>query len=196
MLAAGGSARLGRPKQLERYRNRALLIHAAQLGNALSDDRVLVVLGAHRLKLLAALRRSGLALTAAFNRHWPKGMGSSLACGINLLPDGARAALILLTDQPGISLTDLNRLVNDWRRHPTTAVAAEYAGRVGVPAVLPRRMFRALGRLTGDAGARDLLRDVPRLVRVPMPNAAFDVDTETDVKRLRAGTRDDRASPA
>ena len=80
-------------------------------------------------------------------------------------------------------------------------VAAEYEGRPGVPALFPRSRFAELSRLDGAAGARHLLRaaaaapaaratsatsasGASRVVTLPCPEAAVDVDTITDYEAL------------
>ena len=56
-----------------------------------------------------------------------------------------------------------------------------------LPAIFPRSMFQALARLRGDTGARALLRrNSDRLVRVPMPSAAIDIDTPEDLLAVAA----------
>jgi molybdenum cofactor cytidylyltransferase len=58
---------------------------------------------------------------------------------------------------------------------------------MGVPAIFPRTMFRELAQLRGDVGARALLRrNADRVVRVPMPSAAVDVDTPEDLLAISA----------
>jgi molybdenum cofactor cytidylyltransferase len=64
--------------------------------------------------------------------------------------------------------------------------AARYEGRIGVPAVLPRRHWRALKALQGDQGARALLRGSKELTLVDMPEASLDIDTPADVEKLHA----------
>jgi molybdenum cofactor cytidylyltransferase len=60
-----------------------------------------------------------------------------------------------------------------------------YDGHVGVPAIFPRICFSELMQLRGDEGARAILeRNAYRLVRVPMPNAAVDLDTPADLAAL------------
>jgi len=91
---------------------------------------------------------------------------------------------VLLVDQPRVDAAALRRLVGAWRRRPGLPAAARYAGHAGVPAVLPRRHWRAVRALRGDEGARALLRDRP-VTLVELPEAAFDVDTPEDFRRLR-----------
>ena len=79
---------------------------------------------------------------------------------------------------------------DDRPRHVASlAAAARYDGRIGVPAILPRRLWTAIEQLGGDQGARALLRDAPSLTLVEMPGAALDIDTPADLLALRNGTR-------
>ena len=54
-----------------------------------------------------------------------------------------------------------------------------------MPAIFPRSAFRDLAELRGDVGAREVLRRNPdRVLRVPMPSAALDVNTPEDLLTL------------
>jgi CTP:molybdopterin cytidylyltransferase MocA len=186
LLAAGGSRRLGRPKQLVRRGLRPLLLHAlaAARGAPVADQDVVVVLGAEALRLRALLRRHAPRVRITANARWATGLASSLRAGLDAIPRGAAAAIVLLVDQPNVDAAALRRLVAAWRRRPHLPTAAHYLGRAGVPAILPRRAWRALRELDGDAGARALLRGA-EVTLVAMPEAAFDVDTPADLARLR-----------
>ena len=184
VLAAGASTRLGRPKQLHRYRGSTLLTRTAALAERMTPRRVVIVLGADRLRLRGHLRRAGVEARIAVNRAWQQGMASSLRTGIGALPTRARAALLLLVDQPRVGAADLDRLVACWRKSRQAPVAAHYAGQLGVPAILPRSVFRPLHRLHGDVGARHLLRAAPGVGRVSIAAAAIDLDTPDDVAAL------------
>lgn len=185
LLAAGESRRLGVPKQLLRRRGRPLLLHAldAARGAGLSAPLV-VVLGAHALRLRSLLRRRCPAACAVLNSRWRDGLASSLQAGLEAAPRGTQALLVLLVDQPDVDAAALRRLIAAWARHPNTAAAAHYSQRAGVPAILPRRSWRALLELRGDTGARTLLRAAAPLTLVAMPEAGFDVDTPADLARV------------
>jgi len=187
LLAAGGSSRLGRPKQLVRRRLKPLLLHAldAARGVPISDNEIVVVLGADTLRLRSLLRRRSPAVRVAANPRWATGLASSLRAGLAAAPRGVSAALVLLVDQPNVNAAALRRLLAAWRRRPTVPAASHYSGHAGVPAVLPRRLWRALGALDGDAGARALLRGSDTVIFVTMPEAELDVDTTADLARLR-----------
>ncbi|MEJ0008737.1 MAG: nucleotidyltransferase family protein [Steroidobacteraceae bacterium] len=150
----------------------------------LAGAAVTVVLGARAADIAPLLRHTGASVV--INREWAEGMGSSVRAGVARLPAAADAALLMLADQPAVSTDDLRRLVSSWRRQPHCMVAALYAGTVGVPAIFPREDFAALSALRGDTGARALLkRGGDRVVRVPLPSAALDIDTPEDLMKLQ-----------
>ena len=185
LLAAGGSRRLGYPKQLLRDPVRPMILRAVDAAEAVTPDRVLVVLGAHSLRLRALLARNHDNLTIVRNASWQDGIASSLIAGVNAVPPEARGILVLLTDQPGIRATSLRRLVEAWQRRPNRVVAAGYEGGAGVPAILPRRIWRRLRELEGDVGAKAVLSNAgSSTIVLNMPEAAFDVDTSDDRRRL------------
>lgn len=185
VLAAGAARRFGSPKQLVRVNGRPLLHAVIGRGVAVGGHAVIVVLGAYAAELAPLLRHT--PATVVVNRQWEEGMGSSLRAGVAALPGTAEAALVLLADQASVTAEDLRRLVGTWRRQPNQIVAAQYGSTVGAPAIFPRWSFGELGALRGDQGARVLLRrHADRLVRVPMPSAAIDIDTPEDLLTIEA----------
>ena len=188
VLAAGASRRLGQPKQLLRFRSKTLLRRALDVAASVSPLRTIVVIGAQAHRMRAHLQRTGTSARIVYNRHWAQGMGTSLRAGLKQLPPQARAALILLTDQPEISPRTIRKLLNAHRARPAFNIASMYENRLGVPAILPRHNWQRLRELDGDSGARDLLRDsaaAGRLISVPCPEASWDIDTPDDLAQLR-----------
>lgn len=184
VLAAGAATRFGSPKQLARLNGLPLLHLAVGRAVAIAGQSVTVVLGANAADLAPLLRHTGASML--INRDWTEGMGSSVRAGVAGIPAAADGALLMLADQPAVTADDLRRLVHAWRGQPNHIVAAQYAGTAGVPAIFAREDFAALASLRGDAGARALLRRAgDRLVRVPMPSAAIDIDTPEDLLKLQ-----------
>ena len=186
VLAAGGSSRLGTPKQLLRIRGQGLLSRAVEVAQKVTPGRVVVVLGADALKLRLLIRRRHPRTRTVKNPDWPDGMSGSLKTGLAALPEQAAAALLLLSDQPAVGEASLRRLIGAWRRRPGKAAAARYGGVRGAPAILPRRLWRQTRTLSGDVGIRNLLRQgkgSPTIVT--MPEAAWDIDTREDIESLR-----------
>jgi molybdenum cofactor cytidylyltransferase len=185
VLAAGESRRFGSQKQLVRIAGRPLLHTAVTRASEVTGSAVIVVLGCGAAELGALLKHSPGSIV--INQEWREGLSSSIRAGIARLPLTCAGAMLLLADQPLVSADDLRRLAGTWRKQPQYIAAALYSGTTGVPAIFPRSLFQALLQLRGDTGARSLLRrNTDRVVRVPMPSAAIDIDTPEDLLAVAA----------
>jgi molybdenum cofactor cytidylyltransferase len=192
LLAAGGSARMGRPKQLLPFHGRTLLRHAAETALETPCRPVVVVLGAGVEESRAEL--AGLDLHACEHPNWQTGMGSSIKLGVRraleLAPDLA-AVLITLCDQPLIRAADLGRLLDATLMSARPIIATRYPGSPGVPALFTRPTFPGLLAIDDAAGAKSLLLAAgDRVLTVPIPSALTDVDTPEDYARLTPGNGD------
>ena len=185
VLAAGASTRFGSAKQLVRIAGRPLLHTAVTRAAEVTGNSLVVVLGSGAAQLAPLLKHTPGSVV--INKDWREGLASSIRAGVARLPAACSAVMLLLADQAAVTADDLRRLAGSWRKQPQNIAAAVYGGAPGAPAIFPRSAFRALTELRGDAGARVLLRRNPdRLVRVPMPSAAIDVDTPEDLLALEA----------
>lgn len=183
VLAAGASRRLGQPKQLVKLAGRPALHIVVSNAVAVAGHAVTVVVGAHAREMTHLLAHSPASVIV--NRHWEEGMASSLRFGVASLPPACQAVMVLLGDQVAVTADDLKRLVSAWKGEESMIAASVYDQRVGVPAIFPRLSFSELAELRGDQGARMVLeRNNYRLVRVPLSNAAIDLDTPEDLAAL------------
>ena len=185
ILAAGGSSRLGRPKQLCEWRGKPLVCHAVEACLAVCGGGLVVVTGAHAQEVEARLQIYPVRIVR--NDDWQTGMSGSLQAGIQELRGSNFAGLLIsLCDQPLLNADDLVSLVDVWQAAPDLPAAARYDRVTGVPAIFPSSSLGALAQLQGDEGARSLLAACPTVSRVEMPAAAFDIDTVDDLARLGA----------
>ena len=191
LLAAGGSSRLGRPKQLLVHEGKTLVRRAAEAAVAAKCGPVVVVLGAQTEAVTAEL--AGLPVRTVHTADWGAGMGSSLRVGLKALdaeePAGTGpavdAALVMLCDQLRVDAGHLRTLVETFTRTRASLVASGYEGTRGVPALFSRALFPELEALAPDQGARGVIsRDPSRVVEVALAGGGEDVDTAADLTHL------------
>lgn len=185
LLAAGGSRRLGTPKQLVMF-NGAPLIHTA-LAACTGNGRVAIVLGGNAEAVRAALPSGGIE--AIPNDEWEEGIASSIRCAVDWARTvDAEALLLHLVDLPFVHRAHLSALVARYRGG-AEKVGTEYEnGVLGAPALFDARYYDELHALRGDRGAARLLREDDETVSVPFMDDAMDVDTPEDVQRLLASS--------
>lgn len=187
VLAAGGSQRLGRPKQLEDWGGRPLLEHVVRMVETWPVDSITVVLGAAAEEILDGVDFG--SATLVINPEWDEGISSSLRVGLDALSRKPRAtaALVVLGDQPAVPEGVVRRLLEEYRSGSTPAVVPRYRYTRGNPVVFDRSLWGRLMSLSGDQGARDLLKAHPEWVTEVLLDhlPPRDIDTESDVAELR-----------
>jgi len=187
VLAAGDSSRLGKPKQLLRYRDESLI--TALLNTVLESqiNKVIVVLGAHADLIESEIE--DLPVLIIKNQNWKYGISSSIRTGIqgvlNMAPL-VEGTILLVSDQPFVSVNLLNQLTAEKRRSGKGIIACSYDGTVGTPVLFDNSYFKQLGELDGKKGAKQLIEKYPADVEViPFPLGHIDIDTQEDYNRLR-----------
>ena len=137
VLAAGEASRFGSPKQ------QLMLADVLQAVRASTVDEVVVVEGAYELDTDTSVVRCD---------EWQRGMGASLRCGLDALPEHAAAAVVVLADGPDLSPAAIDRVIGSWQEGAGAVIAASYDGVRGHPVLLARPAWKDVP----DEGARAL----------------------------------------
>jgi molybdenum cofactor cytidylyltransferase len=186
VLAAGGSKRFGRPKQLLPWEGDTLLGHAVDVALASGAEPVVVVLGHHADACRAAL--GGRPVRVVVNLEWAEGQSTSVRAGLTALPANVSGSLFTLVDQPGVTPDLIKALIERHQATLAPAVWPEYQGQRGNPVLFDRDVFPHLARLKGDTGGRPVLQaQAPHAERVTVsdPGVLFDIDTPDDYAQAR-----------
>ncbi len=191
VLAAGTSSRLGQPKQLLDLGGEPILNHVLRAAAISRVAGMVLVLGHEATAISGGIGDFGQHTVV--NANYADGQSTSLKVGIAALPAQAAAAVILLGDQPLVTSALIDHLIGRFiaENCMTKIVQARY-GRISAPPVLiGRGWFAGLYGLTGDHGARELIRDHRDQVRFVESDQdrPFDIDTLDDYTELlrRAG---------
>lgn len=186
VLAAGGSTRMGRPKQLLPIAGKTLIRRTAETALSAGCDPVVIVLGASADLVAPELR--GLNVRTTINPQWSLGIGSSIRTGAQtLLAFGLplRAVTLLLCDQPLISASSLQRLFQSHFDSGKDVAVSSYNQTIGPPIAFAPTMLPDLLSLPDAQGAKALWMSRPEIVSaVPCPEAATDLDTPEEFQAL------------
>jgi len=184
VLAAGGSERLGQPKQLLRYGTATLLDHVLDTARECEFDQLLCTLGGGADQVRVAIDFDGF--TVVENQNFGDGCSSSIAAALRALHPRSDVLVLMLGDQPGVSPATVATLLAG--RADARLAACGYEDGRGHPLAFARSMFGELAALHGDKGVWKLLhRYGAEVVDVPVPGSVpRDVDTWEDYRTVLA----------
>jgi molybdenum cofactor cytidylyltransferase len=184
VLAAGGSQRLGRPKQLLPYGDGTLLDHTVSTARACELDQLIVVVGgsAEDVRGTVDLSNTDVVLNETFG----EGCSSSIAAALAAVDPRCSVLVLLLGDQPGVTPATVQALL-DGRGHAPLAVC-RYDDGPGHPLAFGSALFPELSAMHGDKAVWKLLdRHSDVVVEVPVPGPVpLDVDTWEDYEAVLA----------
>jgi molybdenum cofactor cytidylyltransferase len=185
VLAAGGSSRLGEPKQLLPYGSGTLLGHTLDTARASGFDQLIVALGGASSEVRRRVDLQGTDVVE--NTEYGEGCSSSIAAGVSALDRRSELLVLMLGDQPGVTPATVRALVDGSDAGTMLAVCRYDDGR-GHPLAFGRGLFAELGELHGDKAVWKLIdRLADQVVEVRVPGAIPpDVDTRQDYEAILA----------
>lgn len=194
ILAAGGSSRLGEPKQFLVQAGETLVRRAVLAADAAGCAPIVVVAGDHRERVAREL--ADLPVTVLHHPQWRRGIGSSLRAGVaqaSAIAPALDALIIMVCDQPFVSARILKALIDARAKSQKPGAACAYGGTIGVPAMFSRSLLEDLNALADDEGAKRILVKRPEdFTCIHFPEGEIDIDTPADQRAyldLRQGGR-------
>ena len=182
VLGAGGSKRLGRPKQLLPYGQGTLLGHVAGVARACRFDQTIVAIGGSAADIRAGVDLAGAEVVV--NDAYGAGCSSSIAAALAAVDPGCDVMVLMLGDQPGVTAETVRELLAG--RGDAPLAVCRYDDGDGHPIAFARSVFADLADLHGDKGVWRLLdRRAAEVVRVPIAGSIpRDVDTLEDYRAV------------
>jgi len=177
ILAAGESKRMGRPKMLLPWKDTTILESVVHTALASSVDRVLVVLGAEQEQISRLL--TPFQVATVYNPDFRRGMLSSIQVGFAALPEGVEAAVLLLGDQPFVSVGVIDRLCAAHAGSPGCILLPVYEGKRGHPVLIPAAFRDEIPLLSSAVGLRELIhRHEDKIVEIEMEEDTILLDID------------------
>ena len=182
VLAAGGSSRLGQPKQLLPYGGATLLDHVLDTARACPFDQLVCVIGGGAGAIRTTVRFEGADVVE--NPEFGEGCSSSIAAALGAVDERCDVLVLMLGDQPGVTAETVEKLLAGSGDAPIAACA--YADGRGHPLAFSRRLFGELRALHGDKAVWKLLdRHAGEAADVPVPGSIpRDIDTWDDYAQI------------
>jgi len=188
ILAAGNSSRLGQPKQLLTFKDTTFLKNTIEAASLLPNAIVVVVVGSRHELMIKELDSSKIKIS--FNENWEFGMSSSIVKGMNdllLINPDIEKCIISVCDQPFISHSVFENLIEEYNKEGKGIVASSYAETVGTPVLFDKKYFKDLLELKGQEGAKKILAKFQNnLDTVSFERGNIDIDTPEDYDKLMA----------
>lgn len=183
ILAAGGSSRLGEPKQLLPWRGETFVGTITRNAVESGLSPVVVVTGSHADLVKKAVE--DLPVRIVYNPDWELGQSTSVKVGLQAITEEVGAAMFLLSDQPQVSPMLIRKLVEAHAQTLSSIVAPLIDGHRGNPVIFDRDTFNDFSKLKGDEGGRGLFSRYPiEWVEWHDRQMLLDVDTPEDYQRL------------
>lgn len=164
ILAAGQSRRMGETnKLLLPYGSQSVICHVVEQVRASVMENITVVTGHEDAQIRAALKDGNLTFT--HNENYHQGLSGSLKVGINSLPDNCDAVMVILGDMPRISTALLNKMIKAYSRTgPRPILIPTCENKRGNPLIWHQSYFEEFKTLSGDRGAKGLIRNYEKYV--------------------------------
>nr|WP_294877448.1 nucleotidyltransferase family protein [uncultured Pedobacter sp.] len=186
ILAAGNSSRLGRPKQLLKYKGKTLLDLVTEEALKIPTIPTVVVLGAYSKEILNHHTYLGIAYIV--NPNWQTGISSSIAAGMSAIGNQSKEienVIIAVADQVFITSKVFEKLLQKRKLSSKGIIASSYAETVGTPVLFSKKYFEKLLSLTGNTGAKSIVQlNMEDTETIPFELGHIDIDTETDYNNL------------
>ena len=188
ILAAGKSSRIDKIKQLLPWKSKTLIENIIDIALSTNSFEIFVVLGSSYNKISKIICDYKIKLI--YNKLWQKGIGESLSLAIKKIikhPINFDGALIILGDQPLISSEYLNKMIEDFYKNRKYIIATKYKKSFGVPAIFGNIFFKKLTRLNKDFGAKKIMSDNKKFLKLIKVNHSElnDIDTLKDYQNLK-----------
>ena len=188
LLAAGESRRMGQFKQLLLLGEKTFVEHCVETLLAARVDEIIVVTGHRESEVRAAAAAGTRAVRFVHNTDYRAGMASSIKCGVQAVPDGSKACLIALVDQPQIGPNVIDQLIDVYENARPRITIPTFKGKGGHPIILDLSLKQEILEMDQSIGLGQVISahssEIAR-VEVFSSDVVEDCDLPEDYERIR-----------
>jgi len=188
-LAAGISARMGKPNKLLLPFNKATLIqHTLTQIQHSHVNEIIIVTGyqANEVKSTLKLNTS----TFAHNSNYQTGMTSSIQIGIKAASKEFDGYMLALSDMPFLTTKNYNTITNKFRKNyqqNPLIVVPQVAERLGNPVIFSKHWLSEILNHQNPEGCKNIIQknnSFVQLISIDNKNAFNDIDKPEDYRNL------------
>ena len=184
LLAAGGSSRLGHPKQLVLFKNELLINFILEQINLGGLSEIRIVLGSHFSEIKEHIKDKRLEVIQ--NPNWEKGISSSIKCGLNNLKPGTEAVIFFIVDQPFLKPELISEILQKFNTSKANIIAACVSGQIVHPVLYRKEVFAKLLELKGDIGGKAIFEnELVETINWEDERLLLDIDSVEDLEKIR-----------
>ena len=185
LLAAGGSRRLGQPKQLVQFKNELLINYIINQIRVGGISEIRVVLGNHFSEIRDLIKSKDLEILE--NTKWEEGISSSIKCGLTNLKPHTQAAIIFTVDQPYLKPQLINEILQKFTKSNANIIATSVYGQLIPPVLYRKKVFPKLMKLKGDKGGKAIFgEENVEMVVWEDERLLIDIDSDDDLEKLNS----------
>lgn len=179
---------MGSPKQLLNWGEKTIINHSISTARNTLAKEVIVVLGANNETVKSHVIDNSVSIVV--NKNWKEGLGKSIAHSAKYVLNSYEnfdGLLIVLADQPLVTSEYLDDIIKAFCPNKNEIIATLYnQDKVGVPTLFDNAYFNDLAQLSGDEGAKSILKKYMDFVKVLCPDFEnLDIDTKAQYEILR-----------
>jgi molybdenum cofactor cytidylyltransferase len=190
ILAAGKSTRIGVCKQLLKLKGKTMIEFTLNNVKKSNVDEIIVVLGFMASEISKVVRVNNIIV----NKDYEKGLSSSLKKGLKAVNKHTEAVIVILADQPLVNGDVINLLISHYRKTKAKIIVPIHEGNRGNPVLIDKSLFHKINNLTGDIGARFIIKKYEKYVSgvsVNTNTVLIDIDTNRDYLNVKKKLNDD-----
>lgn len=184
LLAAGGSSRLGQPKQLVFFKNQLLINYIIDRISRGGLFDIRIVLGSHFAEIKEHITDKKLQIIQ--NLDWREGISSSIKCGLRSLNQETEAVIIFTVDQPFLKPELISEIIQKFHVSKANIIAACVSGQIVHPVLYRKEVFSKLMELKGDIGGKAIFAsEFVETIDWEDEKLLLDIDSFDDLKKMR-----------